>query len=348
MSTAIQQAPQRKLSFSQVISGGAYQKLINNTIRDPAKAERFVTAIISAVAVNPTLQECTPETIVSGALLGESLGLSPSPQLGQYYLIPRDNKKRGVKEASFQLGYRGYVQLALRSGQYRFLNVMPVKKDVFGGWDELTETLTLKPITDELVHEQSPVVGYVASFEYLNGFRKTIYWSKQKMLLHADRYSQAFSMNPSTIRVRGEIRTKVSYADYEAGNYPKEDEWMYSSTWYTDFNAMAEKTMIRQLISKWGIMSTEMQKAFESDSVLETPDYFEAAPIEEDIVIEPSEPIVLQKNPADVETTENQKSKAGGTKKKPTTDEQQVSPDTEVSDSGDGDGDDGTIDFGSL
>lgn len=346
MSTAMQQAPQRKLSFSQVISGNAYQKLINNTIRDPAKAERFVTAIISAVAVNPALQECTPETIISGALLGESLGLSPSPQLGQYYLIPRDNKKRGVKEAGFQLGYRGYVQLALRSGQYRFLNVMPVKKDVFGGWDELTETLTLKPVVDELVHEQSPVVGYVASFEYLNGFRKTIYWSKQKMLLHADRYSQAFSINSTTIRVRGEIRTKVSYADYEAGNYPKDDEWMYSSTWYTDFDAMAEKTMIRQLISKWGIMSTEMQKAFESDSTLETPDYFEAAPVE-DAVIEPSEPVVLLENPVggDMEITGNQKSQKSTAKKKSATDEQQASSATEESDT---DEDDGTIDFASL
>ena len=81
------------------------------------------------------------------------------------------------------------------------------------------------------------------------------------MLRHADRYSPAFSLNGTSGKYH-----KVSYADYEAGNYPKEDEWKYSSFWYKDFQAMAFKTMIRQLISKWGVMSVDMQKAYDTDT----------------------------------------------------------------------------------
>ena len=95
--------PQR-LTFSMAINTSGYQKLLNNTIKDPAKRDRFVSAITSAVAVNPLLQDCDPSTILSGALLGESLGLSPSPQLGQYYLVPYQNKKKGCTDAQFQLG----------------------------------------------------------------------------------------------------------------------------------------------------------------------------------------------------------------------------------------------------
>ena len=125
-------------TFSAMISSAGYQKLINNTLRDPQKAQRFVASITSAVAINPALQECDPATILSGALLGESLGLSPSPQLGQYYLVPYDNKKKGCKDATFQLGYKGYVQLALRSGYYKSLNVMSVKKGELKKWNALT------------------------------------------------------------------------------------------------------------------------------------------------------------------------------------------------------------------
>lgn len=94
----------KRMTFSLAIQSSGYQKLINNTIKDPAKRERFISAITSAVAINPLLQECDPSTILSGALLGESLGLSPSPQLGQYYLVPFNNTKKGCKDAQFQLG----------------------------------------------------------------------------------------------------------------------------------------------------------------------------------------------------------------------------------------------------
>lgn len=265
--------------FSAMISTPGYQKLINNTLQDPKRAQRFVAAITSAVAINPALQECDHPTILSGALLGESLGLSPSPQLGQYYLVPYWNKKKGCNDAQFQLGYKGYVQLALRSGYYKRLNVIAVKAGELVHYDPLTEDVEFKVIWNEEEREKAATVGYLAMFEYMNGFRKIIYWSKDKMLAHADKYSPAFSKDGQTIKKGGNTYKKVSFADFEAGNYPKQDEWLYSSFWYKNFDAMAFKTMLRQLISKWGIMSIDLQTAFEQDTVVESEDYVEAAEI---------------------------------------------------------------------
>jgi len=93
--TAQNTAVSQKPKFSAVISTAGYQRLINNTLGDPERSRRFVAAITSAVAVNPALQECEPGTILAGALLGESLNLSPSPQLGQYYLVPFEQKLKG-------------------------------------------------------------------------------------------------------------------------------------------------------------------------------------------------------------------------------------------------------------
>ena len=250
----------KRPTFSAMLSTKGYQALINNTLKDPARASRFVAAITAAVAINPALQECDPATILSGALLGESLGLSPSPQLGQYYLVPYENKRKGCKDAQYQMGYRGYIQLALRSDAYRRLNVMPVKQGELKRWDPFTEEIKIEIIEDEEVREATPTQGYVAMFEYLNGFRKVIYWSRAKMIEHADRYSPAFSKNAT-----GGKYPKVSFADYCAGNYPKSDEWKYSSFWYKNFDAMACKTMIRQLIGKWGMMSIDFQTAYEAD-----------------------------------------------------------------------------------
>jgi len=269
--TTVAQRP----AFSAMISTPSYQKLINNTIKDPNRARRFVSAIISAVAVNPALQECTPQTILSGALLGESLNLSPSPQLGQYYLVPFKDKKNNCTNAQFVLGYKGLIQLALRSGQYKRLNVVSVKEGELHSWNPITEEFSIIPIEDEGERENAPTVGYLASFEYLNGFTKTIYWSKEKMIAHADRYSAAFSKESTNGRY-----PKVSFADYEANNYPAKDEWLYSSFWYKDFDGMAHKTMLRQLISKWGVMSIDLQKAFEEDAAAEREEYFETPEVQ--------------------------------------------------------------------
>ena len=269
----------QKQKFSVAITTEGYKSLINNTLGDPERSKRFVAAITSAVAVNPLLQECTPGTILAGGLLGESLNLSPSPQLGQYYLVPfkervkdkdgnviwvTDEQGNKVKDkngrfvavtesrAQFVLGYKGYIQLAIRSGQYRDIDVIEIKEGEYKGKDPLTGKPLFYFVADDDERDALPVAGYLAYFEYLNGFRKNLYWSKQKMMAHADKYSPAFSAVIYTKLMKGEI--------------PQEDMWKYSSYWYKDFDGMAKKTMLRQLISKWGIMSIEMQQGFVSDS----------------------------------------------------------------------------------
>ncbi|MBE6005623.1 MAG: recombinase [Sarcina sp.] len=234
-----------------------------NRIVGGKDGQRFISAIVSAVNTNHALQECSNASIVSAALLGESLKLSPSPQLGQYYMVPFNDKNKG-KVAQFQLGYKGYIQLALRSGQYKKLNVMAIKEGELVRYDPLNEEIEVHLIEDEVQREQAPTIGYYAMFEYLNGFRKTMYWSKEKMLAHADKYSQAFSKDGGPFGYGGKYH-RVSFADYEAGNFPQNDGWMYSSFWYKDFDGMAYKTMLRQLISKWGIMSIDMVSAMDSD-----------------------------------------------------------------------------------
>lgn len=251
--------------FSMVIQAPKVQNLINNTLRDPKRSARFVAALSSAVATNPSLQKCEPNTIITAALLGESLNLSPSSQLGQYYIVPYWNSKEKVFTGQFQMGYRGYIQLAIRSGQYRKLNVVAIKEGELIKYDPLNEEIQVKLIEDEYQREKARTIGYYATFEYVNSFRKSIYWSFEKMLAHADKYSQAFNAEPTTKTVNGRTYQMVGYKEYVEGKYNKNDEWLYSSFWYKDFDAMAYKTMIRQLISKWGVMSLEMEQAYNND-----------------------------------------------------------------------------------
>lgn len=270
------QAQTQKPKFSVAIQTPMYQKLVNDTLGDPERARRFVAAITSAVSVNPALQSCDAGTVLSAALLGESLNLSPSPQLGQYYMVPYDDKRRG-KIAQFQLGYKGYIQLAERSGQYLDLDAFPVVEGEYKGRDRFTRRPVLEFLEDDGERENRPVVGYYAYFELVNGFRKVLYWSKEKMLSHADRYSPAFHLNGK--QAQDPKYSRVSFADFEAGKFPQDDAWKYSSFWYKSFDDMACKTMLRQLISKWGIMSIDLQRAFASDDAAIrddlTPDYIE-------------------------------------------------------------------------
>ncbi len=253
----------KKQTFSMFIGQDAIKKQINNIVGGE-NGQRFITSIISAVSTNPTLSECSHPTILSAALLGESLRLSPSPQLGQYYMVPFKKKAKFDKGgnliepetmvATFVLGYKGYIQLAIRSGYYRKINVISIKEGELVSYNPLDEELQVKLIEDDEVRENTPTIGYYAMFEYTNGFRKSIYWSKKKMLAHADKYSPAFDAN--------------SLAQLEQGQVPEKDMWKFSSFWYKDFDGMAHKTLLRQLISKWGIMSIEMQKAFEADDAI--------------------------------------------------------------------------------
>lgn len=226
---------EQKPKFTAVINSDGYKRMINNTLGDPRRAARFVTAVTSAVSTNPALSECDASTIVSAGLLGEGLNLSPSPQLGQYYLVPFKDKKNERTVCQFQLGYKGYIQLAIRSGQYKKLNVLPIKEGELVSFDPLDENIEVSLIEDENQREKAQTIGYYAMFEYTNGFKKAIYWSREKMESHAEKYSMGY-------------KARKGY-----------------TFWEKDFDAMACKTMLRQLISKWGIMSIEMQRAIEGD-----------------------------------------------------------------------------------
>lgn len=240
-----------KPKFSVVIHSDGIKNLINKTLGDEKKAQRFVASICSAVATNTQLQECDPQSVISGALLGEALNLSPSPQLGQYYLVPYKNGKTGRTDAQFQMGWHGYYQLAIRSGQYKDLDVIEIKEGEYKGRDKLTGKQTFEFIENESERMSKETIGYLGYFELINGYRKQIYMSKQEMEKHADTYSKAFSL--------------AEYEKLKKGLIPEKDMWKYSSYWYKDFDGMAFKTILRRLISKYGVMSIEMQDAYVKD-----------------------------------------------------------------------------------
>lgn len=279
----------KEMGLTTFLTRDAAKKQINSIVGGKNGA-RFISSIISAVQTTPALQECSNQSILSAALLGEALKLSPSPQLGQFYMVPFDNKKKGYKEAQFQLGYKGYVQLAERSGYYKKINVLAIKQGELIRYDPLNEEIVVDLIEDDVEREATPTAGYYAMFEYENGFRKTMYWTKRKMLAHAEKYSQAFRRNGGT----------KALEDLEAGKIPERDLWKYSSFWFKDFDGMALKTMLRQLISKWGIMSIDLQTAVEKDTAViredGAADYVETEPQEvANTVVEQSQEAVVDK-----------------------------------------------------
>lgn len=239
MAVANRLAPRtQKTGLTAYLTQDAVKDQINKVVGGK-NGTRFISSIVSAVQATPALQECTNSSILSAALLGESLNLSPSPQLGQYYMVPYDNRSKGAKEAQFQLGYKGYIQLATRSSQYKKLNVLSIKEGELIRFDPLNEEIEVNLIQDDEQREAAPTIGYYAMFEYTNGFRKAMYWSRAKMEAHAEKYSPGYKR------------------DLEKGT-----SWTF---WAKDFDAMAYKTMLRQLISKWGIMSIDLQNAIDSD-----------------------------------------------------------------------------------
>lgn len=236
---------QQKQGIAGYLGTEAVKRNISNVVGEK-DAQRFISSVVSSVQDNPALAECTNTSILSAALIGHSLKLPQSPQLQMFYLIPFNNKKKDadgkeiqVKEAVFQLAYRGYLQLAMRSGQYRRINACDIREGELKSFNPITEEYVFEPITDYEKRKELPVVGYYAYFEMTNGYKKELYWSKDQMEAHAKRYSQSYRKGWS------------------------------SSFWVTDFDAMALKTMLRQLISKWGMMSVELETAYRNDMAVQ-------------------------------------------------------------------------------
>ena len=244
-------AEENKGAFTAYLSTDAVRNQINATLGGEG-GQHFIAALVSCVSSTPGLKDCSNASIVAGGLLGESLKLSPLPTLGQYYLVPFGGK------AQFVLGYKGMIQLAARSGQYLKINVLAIKEGELVKYDALNEEIEVNLIPDEEKRENAPTVGYYAMFEYLNGFRKTLYWSKAKMEKHAERYSAGYK----------------AHKGY--------------TFWEKDFDEMAKKTLLRQLISKWGVMSVDLQTAYISDGAAIksdlTPEIIEVEPDTPEVV----------------------------------------------------------------
>ena len=248
MSNALQT---QKPKFSSLISSDKYQQLIVKTLGDSERAKRFVAAISWQLLII-RIAGSEANTIITEHCSGEPES-SPSRNSDSIILSPSKTKRMDSRTHLMPVRSRlqGYIQLALRSGQYRKLNVVELKEGELKHYDPLNENIEYELIQDYEQREAAPTTGYYAMFEYLNGFRKILYMSKAEMITYADKYSPAFNKDLYKKMLNGEI--------------PEKDMWRLSSHWYKNFDDMAKKTMLRRLISKWGIMSTEMIMAIESD-----------------------------------------------------------------------------------
>lgn len=188
-----------------------------------SRAPQFIASVINLVGNDKYLAGCNPVSVISACLVAATLDLPIDKNLGYAWIVPY--KDKGVPKAQFQMGYRGYVQLALRSGQYRSINVIDVHEGEMVKWDPLTEEMKIdfnQKVSDK-------VIGYAAYFELLNGFKKAEYWDMQRILEHKNKFSKS---------------------DFG---------------WNKDFNAMARKTVLRNLLNHWGILSIQMQNGMSAD-----------------------------------------------------------------------------------
>jgi recombination protein RecT len=196
------------------------------------KSTGFITSVMQVVNSNNLLSIATPESVYNSAAMAATLDLPINNNLGFAWIVPyKENKKDAQGNwisksvAQFQMGWKGYVQLAQRTGQYKAINVIEVYENQFKTYDRLTEELD----ADFKLVGKGSIVGYVAYFKLINGFEKTSYWSIEEVNAHGAKFSKTFSSN--------------------------------TGVWKENFNAMAKKTVLKNTLSKWGILSIEMQQA---------------------------------------------------------------------------------------
>ena len=204
-------------TIKQLMSADSVKKRFEETLGK--KAPQFMASVINLVNSDTNLQKCDQMSVISSAMIAASLDLPIDKNLGYAWVVPYGNK------ATFQLGYKGYVQLALRTGQYKNINVIEVYEGELKSFNRLTEEIEL----DFEGKASDKVIGYVGYFELINGFQKTVYWSKEEIERHKKRFSQS------------------------------------GFAWKDNYNAMAKKTVLRNMLNKWGILSIDMQKAYIED-----------------------------------------------------------------------------------
>lgn len=224
-------------------------KRINELLKD--RAPQFTTTLMAALNSNKALNSCEPQSVLTAALTAASMDLPINQNLGFAYLIPYKNKDGDV--CQFQMGYKGFIQLAQRSGYYKTINATEVREGEIAKIDRLSGEIEFEWIEDDKEREKAKVVGYVAYFKLLNGFEKSLYWSVEKCKAHATRFSKSFKFG--------------------------------GGLWKDDFESMAIKTVLKQLISKYGPLNTQLQEAITKDQTIngeyiDNPDYSEPITIE--------------------------------------------------------------------
>lgn len=223
-------------SVQGLLKNPAIQKKFNDVLKD--KSNSFTSSLISLVNGDGNLSDSEPMSIVASAMQAAQLDLPIEKQFGFAYIVPFNakNKQTGQweKKAQFMLGYRGYIQLAQRSGQYQSINVISVYDGQLESWNPLTEQAKFNP--DNQISDE--VVGYIGYFKLLNGFEKTTYWTREQVEKH---------------RIE---------------NNKGKDKRKLTGVWASNYDAMAQKTVLRNLLSKWGILSIEMQQGVLADDTV--------------------------------------------------------------------------------
>jgi recombination protein RecT len=231
-------------AFNQFIANPRTQEYLTTVLAE--KKASFVNNITALVSNNAALQVCKPDTLMFASLKATALDLPLDQNLGFAYVLPYKDNKSGTTLAQFQMGYKGFIQLAIRSGQFKTINARDVREGELVGEDFITGELTFKKAENR---ESLPVVGYVAYFKLLNGFEKYLYMTAAEVKAHALRFSQTFK------------RGYGLWADKEM------------------FDSMAKKTVIKLLLSKYAPLSVEMQKIQEAvdadQSVMRNPGQYE-------------------------------------------------------------------------
>lgn len=197
------------------------------------KAPGFISSVIN-VSNSPSLIGADPSSIVGSAVVAATMDLPIDPNLGFAYIVPYNDKNKG-KVAQFQMGYKGFIQLAMRSGQYKTINATPVYEGDIKKFNRFTAEIEF----NEENTDTSKVIGYLGYFRLTNGFEKYLYMTVDELEKHGKKYSQSYKSSKSYVRD--------------------------NSLWSTNFDAMATKTVLKLLLSKYGILSIEMQTALQAD-----------------------------------------------------------------------------------
>lgn len=223
------------LTIKTYITDKNVQDRIKALLND--RASQFLVTVTTMANNDVKLAECEPKSLVSAALTAVGMNLPLNPNLGYVYIIPYKDKKAGITYAQLQFGYKAFIQLAMRSQQYKTLNVSEVKEGEYHGINRLTGELDLSWIAEN--RESIKVMGYVSYFKLTNGFEKSLYMSVDELKKHATKFSKSYT-----------------------------SQYAKTNLWKDDFDSMAKKTVIKLLLSKFGPMSADMARVQETDQAI--------------------------------------------------------------------------------